>query len=84
MLSKGARRHASDPDLEPEVILQIGIVYGNPEVTTGGNALKYWCSVRLEVRRIKTLEGSDGEQVGIKVRAKVGPFAPQHSSADGM
>ena len=54
--------------------LQIGIVYGNPEVTTGGNALKYWCSVRLEVRRIKTLEGSDGEQVGIKVRAKVGPL----------
>ena len=58
-----------------ELMLQIGIVFGNPEVTTGGNALKYWCSVRLEVRRIKTLEGSDGEQVGIKVRAKVGPFA---------
>lgn len=48
-------------------------MYGNPEVTTGGNALKFYSSVRLDVRRIKTLEEAK-EQVGIKVRAKVRAF----------
>ena len=37
--------------------LKVGIVYGNPEVTAGGNALKYYSSVRIDVRRTEQLEG---------------------------
>jgi recombination protein RecA len=50
---------------------QIGIIYGNPEVTSGGNALKFYSSVRLEVRRKATIEGAKGENIGIRVKAKV-------------
>ena len=50
---------------------QIGVMYGNPEVTSGGNALKFYASVRLEVRRKQTIEGAKGENVGIRVKAKV-------------
>lgn len=49
---------------------QIGVMYGNPEVTSGGNALKFYASVRLEVRRKQTIEGAKGENVGIRVKAK--------------
>jgi RecA/RadA recombinase len=49
---------------------QIGVMYGNPEVTSGGNALKFYASVRLEVRRKLTLEGAKGEHIGIRVKAK--------------
>ena len=52
-------------------IVQIGVIYGNPEVTSGGNALKFYASVRLEVRRKATQEGPKGESVGIRVKAKV-------------
>jgi recombination protein RecA len=49
---------------------KIGIAYGNPETTTGGNALKFYCSVRLDIRRIQTLKkGSD--QYGIRAKVKV-------------
>jgi recombination protein RecA len=49
---------------------KIGVVYGNPETTTGGRALKFYASVRLEVRRMDTIkQGSD--TVGIRVRCKV-------------
>ncbi len=48
----------------------IGVMFGNPETTTGGKALKYYASVRLEVRRIESIK--DGDTVsGIRVRAKV-------------
>jgi recombination protein RecA len=50
---------------------KIGVTYGSPEVTTGGNALKFYCSVRLDIRRIQTLKkGSDGEY-GIRAKVKV-------------
>ncbi|NEP62237.1 MAG: recombinase RecA [Symploca sp. SIO2G7] len=50
---------------------KIGISYGNPEVTTGGNALKFYSSVRLDIRRIQTLKkGSEGEY-GIRAKVKV-------------
>ncbi|NEO97845.1 MAG: recombinase RecA [Symploca sp. SIO2E9] len=50
---------------------KIGISYGNPEVTTGGNALKFYASVRLDIRRIQTLKkGSEGEY-GIRAKVKV-------------
>ncbi|MGK7944245.1 MAG: recombinase RecA [Microcystaceae cyanobacterium] len=50
---------------------KIGISYGSPEVTTGGTALKFYCSVRLDIRRIQTLKkGSEGEY-GIRAKVKV-------------
>ena len=49
---------------------KIGVMYGNPEVTTGGNALKYYASVRLEIRRVEGLKG-DGEDIGNHVRVRI-------------
>ncbi len=49
---------------------KIGVMFGNPETTPGGRALKFWSSVRLEVRRIETLKVS-GEAVGNRVKVKV-------------
>ncbi len=50
--------------------MKIGVMYGNPETTTGGNALKYYASVRMEIRRVETLKGDNGE-IGNHVRVKV-------------
>ena len=50
--------------------LKVGVVYGNPEVTAGGNALKYYASVRLDVRRAETLKVA-GEPVGSHTRVRV-------------
>jgi len=51
---------------------KVGVAYGNPEVTTGGNALKYYASARLDIRRIGPLkEGGDGPLYGSRVRVKV-------------
>ena len=49
---------------------KVGVMYGNPEVTTGGRALKFYASVRIDVRRVETLKAG-GEVVGNHVRAKV-------------
>lgn len=49
---------------------KIGIMFGNPETTTGGNALKYYASLRLDIRRIETLK-RDGQEYGNRVRVKV-------------
>jgi len=54
-----------------QIRMKIGVMFGNPETTTGGNALKFYSSVRLEVRRIETIERGDDEAVGNKVRVKV-------------
>ena len=49
---------------------KIGVIYGNPETTTGGNALKYYASVRIDVRRKDVIK--DGQEIiGNRVRAKV-------------
>ncbi len=50
--------------------LKIGVTYGNPETTTGGNALKFYASVRLDIRRIQTLKKGD-ENFGIRAKVKV-------------
>ncbi len=53
-----------------QIRMKIGVVFGNPETTTGGNALKFYCSVRLDIRRIGAVK--DGEQmVGNRTRVKV-------------
>lgn len=49
---------------------KVGVIYGNPEVTTGGRALKFYASVRIDVRRVQTLKVSD-EMVGNHTRAKI-------------
>ena len=49
---------------------KVGVVFGNPEVTTGGRALKFYASVRLDVRRIDTLR-QGGEIVGNRTRVKI-------------
>lgn len=50
--------------------MKIGVMYGNPETTTGGNALKYYASVRLEIKRTDGVKG-EGEDIGNHVRVKV-------------
>ncbi len=50
--------------------LKIGVMYGNPETTTGGNALKFYASVRLDIRRIQTLKKGT-EEYGIRAKVKV-------------
>ncbi|MDR2100876.1 MAG: recombinase RecA [Campylobacteraceae bacterium] len=54
-----------------QIRMKIGVIgYGSPETTTGGNALKFYASVRIDVRKIATLKQSE-EQIGNRVRAKV-------------
>lgn len=50
---------------------KIGISYGSPEVTTGGNALKFYASVRLDIRRIQTLKKGTQGEFGIRAKVKV-------------
>jgi recombination protein RecA len=53
-----------------QIRMKIGVMFGNPETTTGGNALKFYSSVRLDIRRIAAIKQSD-EVVGNRVRVKV-------------
>ena len=53
-----------------QIRMKIGVMYGSPETTTGGNALKFYASVRLDIRRIATLKDRD-EAIGNQVRVKV-------------
>ncbi|MFL2618442.1 MAG: recombinase RecA [Flavobacteriaceae bacterium] len=50
---------------------KIGVMFGNPETTTGGNALKFYASVRLDIRRSTQLKDSNGNAMGNKTRVKV-------------
>jgi len=50
---------------------KIGVMFGNPETTTGGNALKFYASVRLDIRRSSQIKNTDGEVQGNKTRVKV-------------
>lgn len=55
-----------------QIRMKIGVMFGNPETTTGGNALKFYSSVRLEIRRIESIDGKgDEEAVGNRVRVKI-------------
>ena len=53
-----------------QIRMKIGVMYGSPETTTGGNALKFYASVRLDIRRVSTLKERD-EATGTQVRVKV-------------
>ena len=50
---------------------KIGVMFGNPETTTGGNALKFYASVRLDIRRSTQIKNTDGSVMGNKTRVKV-------------
>jgi recombination protein RecA len=55
-----------------QIRMKIGVMFGNPETTTGGNALKFYSSVRIDVRKAETIEGTgDNDAVGNRVRVKV-------------
>jgi len=51
--------------------MKIGVMFGNPEVTPGGRALKFYSSVRLDIRRKSSLKGKDDEQIGNRIRVTV-------------
>jgi recombination protein RecA len=53
-----------------QIRMKIGVMFGNPETTTGGNALKFYASMRLDIRRIETLKAAN-EMIGSRVRVKV-------------
>ena len=50
---------------------KIGVMFGNPETTTGGNALKFYASVRLDIRRSTQIKDTNGNVLGNKTRVKV-------------
>jgi recombination protein RecA len=55
-----------------QIRMKIGVMFGNPETTTGGNALKFYSSLRLEVRKTETIEaGKDSDAIGNRVKVKV-------------
>jgi recombination protein RecA len=66
-----------------QIRMKIGVMFGNPETTTGGNALKFYSSVRLDIRRIEQLKTAQ-ESVGNRVRVKVvkNKVAPHFKQAE--
>jgi recombination protein RecA len=66
-----------------QIRMKIGVMFGNPETTTGGNALKFYSSVRLDIRRISTLKDSQ-EAVGTRIRVRVvkNKIAPPFKEAE--
>ena len=62
---------------------KVGVMFGNPETTTGGRALKFYASVRMDVRRIETLKQS-GEMIGNRTRVKIvkNKIAPPFKEAE--
>lgn len=54
-----------------QIRMKIGVMFGSPETTTGGNALKFYASVRLDVRKVETLSKGDDEAWGNRVKVKV-------------
>jgi len=66
-----------------QIRMKIGVMFGNPETTTGGNALKFYASVRLDIRRIGSIKKGD-EVIGAETRVKVvkNKVAPPFRAAD--
>ena len=54
-----------------QIRMKIGVMFGNPETTTGGNALKFYASVRMDVRRIESIGKNQDELTGNRVRVKI-------------
>jgi recombination protein RecA len=78
LMSKALRKVAGNIGRSGSLVIflnqlrqKIGVTYGSPEVTTGGNALKFYASVRLDIRRIQTLKKGNEGEFGIRVKVKV-------------
>jgi recombination protein RecA len=54
-----------------QIRMKIGVMFGNPETTTGGNALKFYSSLRIEVRKIETMAKGTEDAIGNRVRVKI-------------
>ena len=54
-----------------QIRMKIGVMFGSPETTTGGRALKFYSSIRLDIRRIGGIKGGEGADVGNRVKVKV-------------
>ncbi len=67
-----------------QIRMKIGVLFGNPETTTGGNALKFYSSVRLHIARIATLKDATGTVIGSRTRVKVvkNKVAPPFTEAE--
>lgn len=50
---------------------KIGVMFGNPETTTGGRALKFYASIRLDIRKVTGIKGADNQEIGNRVKVKV-------------
>lgn len=63
---------------------KVGVMYGNPEVTTGGRALKFYSSMRIDVRRVEGIKGAGSDFVGNRTRAKIvkNKLAPPFKQAE--
>jgi len=70
-----------------QIRMKIGVMFGNPETTTGGNALKFYSSVRIEVRKRAAIEKGTGDQkqpIGLRVKSKIvkNKIAPPFKTAE--
>lgn len=66
-----------------QIRMKIGVMFGSPETTTGGNALKFYSSVRLDIRRIETLKkGQDSYGIRVKVKVAKNKVAPPFKTAE--
>ncbi len=90
MMSKGLRMLASDISKSKAVVIfinqvreKIGVMFGNPETTPGGRALKFYASVRVEVKKGDTIKDKDNEVIGHVIKAKVvkNKVAPPYKEA---
>ncbi len=63
---------------------KIGVMFGNPETTTGGKALKFYSSIRMDIRRIGGIKGNDNSEIGNRVKVKVvkNKMAPPFQNAE--